>query len=219
MDFTKIDLNTWDRKYYYDYFMDEKNKMRCRVGMTAQVDITKLLKEIKRKKLRCYLTFTYLISKALNNHDEFKVSKYNGDLVIWDELNVRYPMFNVENKTVTSIWLKYSDNFEKFYNNAIEDIEQYSGIKSMYAKENFPPNFFDITSIPWVSFTDFQIDMYGIDGSWLGPFVAIGKFFEQGEKVLLPVHIKVHHAMCDGYHIGLFFNELQSLCENIENWM
>lgn len=195
--------------------MEKQNKMRYRVGMTAQIDITELLNVIKKKKLRCYPTFTYLISKVLNNYDEFKISKYNGDLGIWDEINVRYPMFNAESKTITSIWLKYSNDFEEFYN-AIKDIEKYSGILNMYAKENFPPNFYDITSIPWVSFTDFQLDMYGVDGSWLSPFVAIGKFFKQNERVLLPIHIKVHHATCDGYHIGLFFNELQKLCQNFE---
>lgn len=86
----------------------------------------------------------------------------------------------------------------------------------MYAKGNFPLNFCDITSIPWVSFTDFQIDMYGTDGSWLLPFVAIGKFFYQDNKILMSVHIKVHHALCDGYHVGIFFNELENLSQNFK---
>ena len=123
-------------------------------------------------------------------------------------------MFNEETKTITSIWLEYNDNFDIFYKNALKDIQKYSGIKSMYAKENFPPNFYDITSIPWVSFTDFQIDMYEVDGTWLLPMVAIGKFFNSNDKILMPVSIKLHHATCDGYHAGIFYNELQSLVLN-----
>ncbi len=213
MSFTKIDLDLWDRKYYYNYFMNEKNKMRCRVGMTAQIDITNLLYQIKSRKLRCYPTFTYLISRVLNNHEEFKISIRDNTLIVWDKLNVRYPMFNKENQNLTSIWLEYNENFQKFYSDAINDIEKYSGIKSMFAKDKMPDNFYDITSIPWVSFTDFQLDLYNVDGTWLAPFVAIGKFFKSyDKKILLPVHIKVHHATCDGYHIGVFFNELQELC-------
>lgn len=212
--FKKIDLDNWERKYYYDYFMNIENKMRCRFGMTANIDITNLLSVIKSNKLRCYPTFTYLVSKTLNNHYCFKVSNYNGNLVIWDKLHVRYPMFNEETKTITSIWLEYNDNFDIFYKNALKDIQKYSGIKSMYAKENFPPNFYDITSIPWVSFTDFQIDMYKVDGTWLLPMVAIGKFFNSNDKILMPVSIKLHHATCDGYHAGIFYNELQSLVLN-----
>lgn len=216
MEFKKIDLSAWKRKYYYDYFMNKENGMRCRFGMTANVDITSLLSVIKSNKMRCYPTFTYLVSKVLNSHDCFKVSCYNGELVIWDKLHVRYPMFNEASKTITSIWLEYDDNFEVFYQNALNDIQKYSGIQSMYAKENFPPNFYDITSIPWVSFTDFQIDMYGTDGTWLLPLVAIGKFFSNGDKILMPVSIKLHHATCDGYHAGLFYNELQNLCSDFK---
>lgn len=51
-------------------------------------------------------------------------------------------------------------------------------------------------------------------GTWLMPFVLVGKFFEQDGKTFLPVHIKVHHATCDGYHVGRFYSELQSLVNN-----
>lgn len=216
MDYKKIDLSTWDRSYYYDYFMKPENFMRCRVGMTANIDITNLIFTIKKKGLRCYPTFTYLVSRVINGHDCFKYAHYEGDLVLWDKLHVRYPMFNEDSKTVTSIWLEYYENFKIFYDKALGDIKKYGGMKDMYAKENFPPNFYDITSIPWVSFTDFQIDMYGTDGSWLLPFVAVGKFFHQDDKVLMPVALKVHHATCDGYHMGLFYNELQHLADNFE---
>lgn len=216
MNYKKIDLNTWNRSYHYNYFMKPENFMRMRVGMTANIDITKLISTIKMNGLRCYPTFTYLVSKVINDHDCFKYAHHEGDLVLWDKLNVRYPMLNESSETVTSIWLEYDEDFKTFYAKALQDIEKYKGVQSMYAKENFPPNFYDITSIPWVSFTDFQIDMYGTDGSWLLPFVAIGKFFNHDDKVLMPVSLKVHHATCDGYHMGLFYNELQNLAENFE---
>lgn len=219
MSYKKIDLNTWDRRCYYELFMNPKNGMRCRVGMTANVDITNLIYTIKKKGLRCYPAFTYLVSRVINGHDCFKYAHFKGDLVLWDNLHVRYPMFNEKSKTVTSIWLEYNENFKMFYAKALQDIEKYSGIQSVYAKGNFPPNFYDITSIPWVSFTDFEIDVYGVDGSWLWPSVVIGKFFHQGDKVIMPVALKVHHATCDGYHMGLFYNELQHLAENFEQLM
>lgn len=215
--FKKIDKEKWPRAYYYDYFM---NSMRCRFGMTANIDITNFLKAIKSNNLRFYPTITYAVSNIINKFEEFRafIDK-NGEIIIWDVLNVRYPMFNSKDETVTSIWLEYCENFKEFYDKALLDIEKYSGEKSMYAKPNFPPNFYDITSIPWVSFTDFRIDMYGTDGTWLMPFVAVGKFFEQDGRTLLPVHINVHHATCDGYHVGRFYNELQSLVNNTALWL
>ena len=35
------------------------------------------------------------------------------------------------------------------------------------------------------------------------------KFFERDGKRLLPLAIQVHHAVCDGYHIGVFVEKLQ----------
>jgi chloramphenicol O-acetyltransferase type A len=41
------------------------------------------------------------------------------------------------------------------------------------------------------------------------PIFTIGKYFEQNGKIWLPIAIQVHHAICDGFHIARFVNELQ----------
>lgn len=30
----------------------------------------------------------------------------------------------------------------------------------------------------------------------------MGKYYTQGDKVLMPLAIQVHHAVCDGFHVG-----------------
>ena len=37
----------------------------------------------------------------------------------------------------------------------------------------------------------------------------MGKFFERDGKRRLPRAIQVHHAGCDGYHLGVFVEKLQ----------
>lgn len=125
--FKVIDKENWSRAYYYDYFM---NTMRCRFGMTANIDITRLFKSVKSKKLRFYPTITYAVSSIINKFDEFKISiNKDGELIVWDTLNVRYPMFNCKDKTITAIYLAYHKNFKEFYDMALLDIEEYSGKK------------------------------------------------------------------------------------------
>ncbi|MBQ4583148.1 MAG: chloramphenicol acetyltransferase CAT, partial [Oscillospiraceae bacterium] len=34
-------------------------------------------------------------------------------------------------------------------------------------------------------------------------------YFEREGKRMLPLAIQVHHAVCDGYHVGLFVEKLQ----------
>ena len=41
------------------------------------------------------------------------------------------------------------------------------------------------------------------------PIFTIGKYFEQGEKILLPLAIQVHHGVCDGFHLSRFINDLE----------
>ena len=41
------------------------------------------------------------------------------------------------------------------------------------------------------------------------PIFTMGKIFEMSGKSLLPLSIQVHHAVCDGYHVGLFVKNLQ----------
>ena len=40
--------------------------------------------------------------------------------------------------------------------------------------------------------------------------VEDGKTFEENGKTMLPLAIQVHHAVCDGYHVGKFIETLQA---------
>ncbi len=216
MNFTKIDLETWNRKENYNWFT---TKNRCKINMTINVDATNVIKRIKKLKLRHYPTFTYMTSKVLNSSNEFKTS-YNedGDLGIYDVIHPRYPIFHESDKRISILWTEYCDSFKLFYNRFISDINIYGENRSMAAKGKFPLNCFDMSSLPWSSFTSFDCPPTS-DVVWLAPFVMVGKFFEFGEKLLLPVSISVHHATCDGYHVSMFFKELQKLCDEPDRWM
>ena len=38
--------------------------------------------------------------------------------------------------------------------------------------------------------------------------------FERDGKRFLPLAIQVHHAVCDGYHVGMFVERLQGYVDN-----
>ena len=58
-------------------------------------------------------------------------------------------------------------------------------------------------------FTGFNINVFD-EGKFLLPIFTMGKFFERDGKRLLPLAIQVHHAVCDGYHVGVFVEKLQN---------
>ena len=75
-------------------------------------------------------------------------------------------------------------------------------------KEGTPPNSFNISMVPWLEFTGFNINVFD-EGKFLLPVFTMGRFFERDGKRFLPLAIQVHHAVCDGYHIGQFVEKLQ----------
>lgn len=44
---------------------------------------------------------------------------------------------------------------------------------------------------------------------------TMGNYYQQDEKVLLPVAIQIHHSVCDGFHVARLFNELQEMCDDL----
>ena len=62
--------------------------------------------------------------------------------------------------------------------------------------------------IPWASFDGFNLNLQN-GYRYLPPIFTMGKFYEEGGKILLPLAVQVHHAVCDGFHLCRFVNELQ----------
>ena len=44
---------------------------------------------------------------------------------------------------------------------------------------------------------------------YLLPIFTMGKFVGREGRRLLPLAVQVHHAACDGYHVGKFVERLQ----------
>ena len=64
-----------------------------------------------------------------------------------------------------------------------------------------------MTALPWLAFTAFTHARGTGDDR---PKVAFGRFKEEGGRLLMPVAVDVHHALCDGVHVGRFFEQLQA---------
>ena len=88
------------------------------------------------------------------------------------------------------------------------DDAEYSKSTRYAPKGGTPVNSFNISMVPWLEFTSVNINVFD-DGRFLLPIFTIGKYFERDGKRLLPLSVQVHHAVCDGYHVGLFVEKLQ----------
>ena len=211
MKFNLIDIENWKRKEHYNHFLNASN---CTFSITCNLDITDILKYTKFNNIKLYPTIIYSITEAVNKFSEFRTCFDNeGRLGYWDVINPSFTIFNKENETFSNIWIKYEDDFNKFYNNYKTEVELYTNSKKLNPQINMLDNILPISSIPWFSFTGFNLNIIS-DGTYLLPIFTLGKYFEQDNRVLLPISIQVHHAICDGFHVSRFINELQNIIKN-----
>ncbi len=216
MKFNPIDIEKWNRKEYYIHYMDV---MRCTYSLTVNINITGLRAVVKEMGKKIYPVQIYMIATVVNQYAEFRMDKNSrGELGYWDEVNPSYTVFNKKSETFSSIWTNYNPIFSRFYNSCMEDITKYSQSTSLQPKPDEPSNSFTLSCLPWVNFTGFNINVFN-EGRYLTPIFTIGRFIETEGSVLMPLSIQLHHAACDGFHVGRFVQSLQELATNHNKWL
>lgn len=207
MIFQKIDKTHWKRKEYFEHYF---SNVPCTYSITTKLDITR----IKESKLKLYPAMLYYLATVVNRHPEFRTAiNEKGELGIYSEMIPCYTVFHKETETFSELWTEYTQKLEDFCAAYEEDILRYGNRQGMVGKPNVPPNNFTVSMIPWTSFEGFNLNLQnGYD--YLIPIFTMGKYYQENGRTILPIAIQVHHAVCDGFHVCRFINELQELIGN-----
>lgn len=216
MNFNVIDIKQWPRKPYFEHYTSVHE---CTYSMTLNVDVSLLLQSLRARGLKFYPAFIYMVTRVVNERVEFRTSYHPKPLLgYWDSMTPSYTYFHHDDQTFSCVWTEFSDDFSRFHNRYEQDMERYRDVKGIFVKENPPPNTFFISMIPWASFRGFNLNMTNGNTNFR-PIITGGKFAEQGGRMLLPIALQVHHAVCDGYHASLFFQDLQTLADSCNEWL
>ena len=194
-----INIDEWSRKEFYLHFVED---VVCTYSVTVNLDISNL----KRHKL--YPAMLWLLTDTVNEYEEFRTHLSEAGIGIFDAMTPSYTIFNKNNKNFSSIWTEFSPDYPVFLQRYLDDTQAYQTSKLFSPKPEKPENCFDVSMVPWVTFTALNINVYDA-GKYLLPIFTMGKIFKQEGKTLLPLAIQVHHAVCDGYHVACFVDTLQ----------
>ncbi|SHN87266.1 type A chloramphenicol O-acetyltransferase [Desulfitobacterium chlororespirans] len=215
MKFIEVEMEQWARKKHYEHY---SKHVRCSYSLTVEIDISGLLTGLKAKGRKAYPAQIYMLSAVANQFQEFRMSTNEEKrLGYWDVINPMYTVLNRETETFSAIWTKYDSCFHRFYRACLEDATQYAnGV--LFPQDNLPPNIFNISSIPWLDFTAFNLNVPSQD-NYLLPIFTIGKYRKEKGKTLMPLAIQCHHAVCDGLHVGRFIDALRYMAVNWDEWL
>lgn len=212
MTFQPIDMETYPRREHFEQF----RAMRLTFSATVDIDITALRRAANAANARVYLAQIWMLTTAANRVPEFRLSVNDeGVLGTWEVLDPLYTVLNAEKQTFSSLWTPYSAEFGAFSRDCLATIERF-GDGSFEPQANVPAHVLNVSSIPWVEFTSFNLNL---PTDFLLPILTIGKYRSREDRTLLPLAVQVHHAVCDGWHLGRFVEQVQAIADDADSWI
>ena len=154
--FTPIDMNTWPRREHFHYFA---HMAPTGYSLTAEVDVTRLRAALKRRELRFYPAYLWLVTHSLNAQEAFRLAEKEGVLGVYDTLTPLYAVFHRDDKTFSMQWTAFDEDFAAFYRGWIRDQERYGENHGFLARRDAlpPENAYTVSCMPWVSFRHFAV--------------------------------------------------------------
>lgn len=208
--YTTIDINEWKRKQWYESYM---NNVPCSFSSVIQLDITYLYTFSKANNIKLYSSLVWSLTAAVNSIDEFRYSLMDDQLILFDNLQPSFTVLNSENETFMELWSEFQESILDFDSSMNETIAEHNSSLEMSPQSNKPINSFNISMIPWVDFTSFSLHLPKGHG-YLLPIFTFGKLSKNDDRVTIPLSIQVNHAVTDGYHLGKFIKNLETVIDS-----
>lgn len=208
--FETIDLNTWPRGALFRFYI---NEMRIVMSLTVDIDVTPLRRFVKDNELKFYPTMIWLVSSVINAHDEFKYGWDDaGRLIKWETVSPSYAHFHEVDENFAKMVTPFSEDLFDFHARFLRDRARSEDCQGILYQQ--PPNFFDVTCLPWVHYRHFDLHVFD-EGRFLAPVVSWGRYEESGGRMLMPLTMNIHHAVADGFHLSRFFTEVQDRIDTL----
>jgi chloramphenicol O-acetyltransferase type A len=197
-----IDLEKWPRRTHFEFF--EKAAYPY-IDLTVQLDITSFLPYVKDRGHKFFPSLLYCFLKGVNEVDAFKVRVVEDRVVKYDRIHgdITVP---IEGERFAFCRVEYQDNIRDFLKEVAAReaaAKQQSGLADN--------DWFDVIWVscsPWFSFTSISAPTADRRKRSIPAFFP-GKYYESGGRTLLPLGLKVNHALIDGLHIGKLLSHFE----------
>ena len=211
MNYRVIDKDTYYRKGVFRHFSED---CKCSVSMTARVDVTKLVDYSKSTGTKFYVNFLYLLTKVLNSRDDYKMAYLwqTNEIICYDVINPTQYVFHEDTETCTPVYSNYDPDYKTFYDNALADVEKAKQTREYGLDAMNHPNWFDASYISWLSYDSLNIELP--DGYlYFAPIINWGKYREENGRLMLPLTVRMNHAIADGYLVAKVYKLLEEEIE------
>lgn len=207
MNYRVIDKDRYYRKGVFRHFTEDA---KCSMSMTARIDVTDLVRSSKERGKRFYLDFLYILTKVLNSREDYRMGYLwqTDELICYDTINPTQYVFHNDTETCTPVYSTYYEDYDMFYENAQKDLEKAKMTGEYLLDAEAHPNWFDASYISWLSYDSFNIELP--DGYlYFAPIVNWGRYREEEGRLMMPVTVRLNHAIADGFLTANVFRLLE----------
>lgn len=213
MDYKIIDKTKYYRSGAFRHFSED---CKCSVSMTARIDVTALQEFSKCTNTKFYINFLYILAKVMNSREDYRMGYLwqTDELICFDKINPTQYIFHEETETCSPVYTEYFDDYQHFYKACIKDIECAKQTTKYSLDMENHINWFDASYISWCSYDSLNVELP--DGHlYFQPIVNWGKYRNENGCLMMPVSVRMNHAIADGYLISKVFYLLEKEIQNL----
>ncbi|MCK7556445.1 chloramphenicol acetyltransferase [Chitinophaga sedimenti] len=203
-----LDIDNWARKEHFHFFRQFEEPF---FGVCADVDCTGAYQRAQGGQGSFFLTYLHATLKAANAIEPFRYRINDGQVWVYDVVHAS-PTINRPDGSFGFAYIDYHEDFGLFEEAGNREIHRVRGSKGL-APAVSGENVLHCSALPWLSFTGLShARAFSFADSC--PKISFGKIKDQQGRKMMPVSVHVHHALMDGYHVGLFYERLTALLTN-----
>lgn len=199
----KLDLESWNRRRHFENFKDYGDPF---FNITAEVEVSELRRRVREHGISFFSASYFLVLKVVNEIEEFRYRIRDNEVVVHDRVHGACTVLN-EDRTFSFCYFDFHPVFEDFDRHCARVLDMNRSESSLDPRFD-RDDVIHSSVVPWVRFTSFEhAKRLGSNDSV--PKIVLGKFVEEGDRVVMPISVSAHHALMDGIHAGMFFKKYE----------
>ncbi|WP_276497203.1 CatA-like O-acetyltransferase [Pontibacter litorisediminis] len=201
---TPFEVKGWEREEHFHFFKSFANPF---FNVHTEIEITNLYNHCKQNNLSVFLAYMHTATEAARKTENFLLRLEGEEVVRYAAADISTTVLT-ERKTVSFVHLPHHPDLATFCTEASAVVaEAKQGSRLFYGYNG--PDLLHATTLPWFKFNGME-HAHMDDPNDAIPKLAFGRLEVQEAKVVLPLSVRVHHALVDGYHIHLFLQHMEA---------
>jgi chloramphenicol O-acetyltransferase type A len=206
----RIDIDTWERRYHFQRYVGTDFPYFV---VTANVDVTNLLSYCRGNSLSSYISVVFVAHRAAQTIENLKYRIVDGVPMISTRMRPSFTYIPRDSELFIYVTVEYVDDIFEFHSRAKAQIAD-QGTDMGWETVTGRYDTIAYSGLPWIQYTQFTRSIAKMGGDSI-PKMSWGRYFQQGDRILMPFSVQVHHGLVDGVHVGRLFEALQRSIDSL----